>query len=202
MNERTEPPSEQTVGAPRDEDISDLPGFLGVVDTLVSRLEAVVLAGGVLLMAINTIANVVGRFVFQSSIFFTGELNRILIILITFAGISYAARHGRHIRMSAIYDALPVPPRKALMVVITLVSSLAMFALCYFSVSYILDVAKSGRVLPALQTPVYWIYLWVPVGFFMTGLQYALTAIKNLIEKDIYLSTRVLEGYDDDELEV
>jgi TRAP-type C4-dicarboxylate transport system permease small subunit len=153
-------------------------------------------------MATNTIANVIGRFVFQSSLFFTEELNRILIILITFAGISYAARHGRHIRMSAIYDALPVPTRKALMVLITLVSSLAMFALCYFSVSYILGVAKSGRLLPALQAPVYWIYLWVPVGFFMTGLQYALTAIKNLIQKDIYLSTRVLEGYDDDEIEV
>jgi C4-dicarboxylate transporter, DctQ subunit len=44
---------------------------------------------------------------------FSEELNSILIILITFAGISYAARHGRHIRMSAIYDALPPKGRKA-----------------------------------------------------------------------------------------
>ena len=35
-----------------------------------------------------------------------------------------------------------------------------------------------------------------------TGLQYALTAIKNIVSKDIYLSTRVLEGYDEDELEI
>ena len=181
---------------------SSLPGFLGVIDSTISRVESVLLAAGVLLMAFNTVANVVGRFVFQYSLFFSEELNRILIILITFAGISYAARQGRHIRMSAIYDALPPPARKGFMVLIAAVTALTMFALCYFSVGYITKVATSGRVLPSLQLPVYWIFLWVPVGFFMTGLQYALTAIKNLTGKDIYLSTRVLEGYDEDELEI
>ncbi len=181
---------------------SSLPGVLGVIDSYVSRVESVLLAVGVLLMAFNTIANVVGRFVFQYSLFFSEELNRILIILITFAGISYAARQGRHIRMSAIYDAMPPSARKAMMIVIALMTAIAMFGLCYFSIGYILKVANSGRVLPALQTPVYWIFLWVPVGFFMTGLQYALTAVKNFVDKDIYLSTHVLEGYDEDETEI
>jgi C4-dicarboxylate transporter DctQ subunit len=36
----------------------------------------------------------------------------------------------------------------------------------------------------------------------MTGMQYLLTAIKNMTEKDIYLSTNVLEGYDNDEIEI
>lgn len=179
-----------------------LPGVLGTVDAVVSRVESVMLAAGVLLMALNTVANVVGRYVLQHSLFFSEELNRILIILITFAGISYAARQGRHIRMSAIYDALPAPLRRNLMIAIAAITALAMFALCYFSIGYIAKVAGSGRVLPALQLPVYWIFLWVPVGFFMTGLQYALTAVKNMTSKDIFLSTRVLEGYDDDELEV
>lgn len=181
---------------------STLPGILGVIDTLISRVEAIALAGGVLLMAFNTIANVVGRFAFSYSIYFTEELNRILIILITFAGIGYAARHGRHIRMSAIFDALPVPGRKTMMIIIAVVTSLVMFALSYFAVGYIGKVASSGRVLPALQIPVYWIYLWVPVGFFITGVQYALTAVKNATSRDIYLSTHVLEGYEEDEMEV
>lgn len=181
---------------------SSLPGVLGVIDSSISRVESVLLAAGVLMMAANTIANVVGRYVFQYSLFFSEELNRILIILITFAGISYAARQGRHIRMSAIYDALPPAARKAFMVLIASLTALSMFALCYFSIGYINKVAVSGRVLPALQVPVYWIFLWVPVGFFMTGLQYALTAIKNIVSKDIYLSTRVLEGYDNDEQEI
>ncbi|SEG78563.1 TRAP transporter small permease [Marinobacterium lutimaris] len=181
---------------------SDLPGILGIIDSCISRLEAWGLALSVILMAVNTIANVIGRFAFGESLFFSEEVNRILIILITFAGIGYAARHGRHIRMSAIYDALPPSVRKVFMVVIAIISSLCLFALCYFSVLYIDKVASSGRVLPSLQIPVYWIYLWVPVGFFVTGVQYALTAVKNLMQKDIYLSTKVLEGYDDTEVEL
>ena len=189
------------------DDISDLhssglPGVLGLIDSVFSRFESFVLAVGVLLMALNTVANVVGRFVFQNSLFFTEELNRILIIMITFAGVGYAARHGRHIRMSAIYDALPAKARKVLMIIIALVTALAMFALCYFAIGYIGKVASSGRILPALQIPVWWIFLWVPVGFFVTGLQYSLTAVRNFTEKDIYLSTTVLEGYDDNEQEV
>lgn len=184
------------------EHASSLPGFLGVIDSTISRVESFLLAVGVLLMAANTISNVVGRYVFQSSIFFSEELNRILIILITFAGISYAARQGRHIRMSAIYDAMPPSVRKPMMIVIALVTAAFMFGLCYYAVGYIVTQAGRGRVLPALQVPVWWTLVWVPVGFFMTGMQYLLTAIKNLTQEDIYLSTNVLEGYDNDEREV
>ncbi|MDV6228737.1 TRAP transporter small permease [Nitratireductor aquimarinus] len=170
-------------------------------DNAISRIESVMLALGVILMALNTIANVVSRGI-GHTIFFSEELNSILIILITFAGIGYAARHGRHIRMSALYDALPPKTRKVLMIVITVITALTMFALCYFAIGYIGKVAKSGRILPAMQIPVYWIYLWVPVGFFITGVQYALTALKNVVQKDIYLSTHVLEGYEEDEIEI
>src|SRR6056297_929795 len=184
------------------EHASSLPGFLGVIDSTISRVESFLLAVGVLLMAANTISNVVGRYVFQSSIFFSEELNRILIILITFAGISYAARQGRHIRMSAIYDALPPKGRKILMIIIALVTAVFMFGLCYYSFAYMMVQADRGRVLPSLQIPVWITLVWVPVGFFMTGLQYLLTAIKNIISKDTYLSTSVLEGYDNNEMEV
>src|SRR5690554_3487500 len=97
---------------------SGLPGPLGIVDEWIAKGEAVVLAIGILLMAINTCANVIARFIFGEGFFFSGEVNRILIIFITFAGIGYAARHGRHIRMSALFDALPPKFKKALMIVI------------------------------------------------------------------------------------
>jgi len=181
---------------------SSLPGPLGWIDSLISRFESFALSAGVLLMAFGTCANVVGRFGFGYSFFFLEELNRAIIILITFAGIGYAARHGRHIRMSAIYDSLPFMGRKVMMVVMSIITAVAMFMLCYFSIVYILDVKGSGRVLPSMQIPVWWIYVWAPLGFAVTGIQYVLTAVKNIVEKDVYLSTNVLEGYEDTELEV
>lgn len=196
--DETPAPRTKTLG----DDVSALPGSLGVVDLVIAKIEAVFLALGVLLMAFNTVLNVVSRYVFSQSIYFTEELNSILIILITFAGISYAARHGRHIRMSAIYDQLPPIGRKWLMVLIALTTAAFMFGLCWYAFGYLLTQMGRGRILPALQIPVWWTLVWIPLGFFMTGVQYVLTAVKNVIEPDVYLSTSVLEGYADDEKEV
>jgi TRAP-type C4-dicarboxylate transport system permease small subunit len=181
---------------------STLPGPLGVVDTWISNAEAVILAMGVILMATNTVANVISRFVLGESLHFAEEVNRILIVMITFAGIGYAARHGRHIRMSAFYDALPTGGRRVLMIIICLFTSLVMFVLCYYAIGYITTVYSRGRVLPSLNIPVWIMYVWVPVGFTVTGIQYLLTAFKNITSRDVYLSTHVVDGYKDTETEV
>ncbi|MBQ0747808.1 MAG: TRAP transporter small permease [Marinobacter sp.] len=181
---------------------SGLPGFLGVIDGWIANAEAVILAAGIIFMAINTCVNVVARFVFGEGFFFSGEINRILIILVTFAGIGYAARYGRHIRMSAIYDALPPKGRKILMIIIALFTSAVMFFLCYHSYGYIETLYSRGRILPALGFEIWWIYIWAPVGFAVTGIQYLLTAIKNFTSEDVYLSTGVIDGYADSESEV
>ncbi|MBD8512105.1 TRAP transporter small permease [Photobacterium sp. WH77] len=176
---------------------SELPGVLGKVDTLISKIESFMLATGVLLMALNTCVNVVARFGFGQGLFFSGEINRILIILITFAGIGYAARHGRHIRMSAFYDMLPFKGRKIVMILISVITAAIMFLLAYFSYQYVLSVFERGRILPALGFEIWWIYIWVPLGFAVTGVQYLLTAYKNATSPEIYLSTGVLDEYTD-----
>lgn len=181
---------------------SELPGILGKFDNFISQIEAFMLATGVLLMALNTCVNVIARFGFGQGLFFSGEINRILIILITFAGIGYAARHGRHIRMSAIYDMLPYKGRKVAMILIAFITSCLMFLLSYFSFEYVASVYEKGRILPALGFEIWWIYIWVPLGFAITGIQYLLTAYKNITSPDVYLSTGVLDGYADTEKEV
>lgn len=167
------------------------------IDKLVCKFEGVMLAVGVILMTANTIAAVIGRFVFNHALTFTDDLNMIFIVIVTYAGLGYAARNGRHIRMSAIYDALPEKIRKVLMVLMTSVTSVFMFFLSWYSIVYIVEVYESGRILPALGLPVFYIYLWVPVGFTLTGLQYAFTAVKNLSHADVHLSTHVKDGYAD-----
>ncbi|HKL00449.1 MAG TPA: TRAP transporter small permease [Desulfotignum sp.] len=175
---------------------------LDVIDGLLSRFEGVMLALGVIAMTVNTIAAVISRYVFNSAITFTDELNMIFIVVVTFAGLSYAARNGRHIRMSAIYDVMPVKIRKALMIVMTSITSAFMFFLSFYAYTYIVEVYQSGRILPALGLPVFYIYLWVPIGFVVTGLQYAFTVVKNLTQSDIYLSTSVKDGYADTDNDV
>ena len=168
------------------------------IDLGISRIEAVILAYGVILMFINTVANVIGRLLGQS-IYFSEELNQFLIVLVTFVGLGYAARRGRHIRMSALYDQLGDRGKKILMIVIATVTAAIMFTLAWYSYEYIERLARRGRVTPALQVPVYLTYLWLPIGFTITGIQYVFTVIKNLIEPGVYVSFEERDAYDETE---
>jgi len=165
---------------------------------LVNKTEGFILISSVLTMALNNVSNVIGRVVFDKSLFFTEELNSVLIILITFAGTSYAARHASHIRMTAIFDSLPPTYQKVLATLIAFGTSIIVFSLSYLSVEYITWIAPKGKILPAMQIPVYLTYLWIPVSLFLTGLEYFTTGIKNLLNKEMYLASQITgQGYDD-----
>ena len=168
---------------------------LVVIDHAIARFEGWVLAYGVLLMALNTVANVVARRLGQS-LYFTEELNQFLMVLITFVGIGYAARRARHIRMSAVYDQLGHAAKKALTIGIALITAVFMLGLAYYSFVYVSDVAARGRVTPALQIPLYITYVWLPIGFVITGIQYLLAIYRNLTHREIYLSYEEKEGYE------
>jgi TRAP-type C4-dicarboxylate transport system permease small subunit len=162
-------------------------------DSVMAKFEALVMTLGVVLMAVNTISNVISRFFFNHSIIFAEELNSIFILLVTFAGVGYAARQGRHIRMSAFYDVMPLGQRKWLMRMITLITGLCMLFLAWFASVYVLNIAGKGRIMPALGIPIYITYLWVPVGFFITACQYLSTCYKNFTQGDIYLAIDLKE---------
>lgn len=164
---------------------------LDAIDRCIAGFEAFLLTASILLIATNTIANVISRFFFDHSIIFAEELNSILILVTTFAGLGYAARLGRHIRMSAIYDAMAPPVRKCIMTLITAVTALLLFALSYYAVAYIASIYPQGRIMPALGIPVYLVYLWVPAGFFFSGIQYAMAAYKNMTGTDIFVSSKL-----------
>ena len=176
-------------------------GILGKVDPGIGRIEIWILSWGVILMAVNSIANVFGRYVFNQSIYFSEELNEFLIVIVTFMGLGYATRKGIHIRMSAIYDVLPARMRKALMVVIATVTAVMMAVLAWYALEYVLKVANRGRITPALQLPLYLTYVWVVIGLALASFQYLLTAIRNLnfAEAEVYVSYLETDSYEDPE---
>lgn len=176
-------------------------GFLGKIDAVIGRIEVWSLGWGIILMAVNTIANVFGRYVFNQSIYFSEELNEFLIVIVTFMGLGYATRKGIHIRMSAIYDALPIKLRKGLMVVIAATTAVVMAVLAWYALEYVQKVASRGRITPALQLPLYLTYVWVVIGLTLASFQYLLTAIRNLnfAEEEVYVSYLEVDSYEDPE---
>lgn len=176
-------------------------GFLGRIDAAIGRVEVWILSWGIILMAANTIANVFGRYVFNQSIYFAEELNEFLIVIVTFMGLGYATRKGIHIRMSAIYDALPRRLRKTLMIVIASCTAVMLGLLAWYALEYVQKVASRGRITPALQMPLYLSYIWVVIGLALASFQYLLTALRNmnLAEEEIYVSYLEIDSYEDPE---
>lgn len=172
---------------------------LEAVDHGLSHFERIVLSYGVLVMATNSVANVIGRFVFNQSLYFSQELNQFLMVLITFIGLGYATRQGRHIRMSAIYDQLPDLGKKILMIVIAATTAVVMFVLAWYSFKYVQRNFLLGRTTPSLQIPVWITYVWVPIGFTVAGVQYLATVLQNLQRPEVYISYSKVDVYDEGE---
>lgn len=175
---------------------------LTALDRMVGRLEAWTLGWSILVLAIFTVANVIGRFVFDESIYFIEELSEFLMVLITFFGLGYVTRKGRHIRMTALYDQLPPRARKVLMIVIAAVTAAVMLTLAWYCFEYVQRTAARGKVTPALQVPLYLTYLPVLFGFVLSGIQYLLTVLRNLDFDDprVFASFSAVDEYEDPEL--
>lgn len=167
------------------------------IDRVIESLEVLLIAGSVLVMAGLMITHVLGRTFLELGVPGTTEVVELLIILMTFVGVSYAARRGRHISMSAFYDQLTGKARKALLVLIALVTGALLFYLAWEAASYVDSILDRGRRTSALQIPLWLVYLAMPVGFLLAGIQYWLTALRNLTSSDIYRSFTEVERYED-----
>jgi TRAP-type C4-dicarboxylate transport system permease small subunit len=171
--------------------------ILDVIDRGIAAIERSALIAGVLGMTGISIANVIMRNVFDASLVFTDEINQAFIVIVTFLGIGYAARLGRHIRMTALYDAFSRPARKMLMIAIALTTALLLLTLAWYALQYVQHVQRMNAVTPALQIPLYLIYAVVPAGLALGAVQYLLAAARNLFEHEVYVSFRHTDGYEE-----
>ncbi len=167
--------------------------MLQKISFFTEQLEKLIIGSGVMLMMINSVSNAIGRYVFDKSIYFSEELNQFLIVWITFVGFAYAIRKGRNIRMTAVYDSMSHRTKKILTIIIAISTSILLFYLSYNAVFYIQELKEIRRLSSALQFPVYIVYAIIPVGLFMSGVQYLISFMMNITHKEIYISYDVIE---------
>lgn len=165
------------------------------IGTAVDYFEVSVLSIGVFLLAALLIANVIARNFFRS-IYYAEEVSMILVIFITFVGVSYAVRKARHIRMGAIFDAMNPKVQKVMLIFIALYSAAVMFLMAYYSYEYVVTARMTMQVTPSLRIPYWMTVVIVVVGFTSAGIQYIRTIIKNILEKDVWLSPEQQSEYE------
>ena len=157
-----------------------------------SKIEEFVLSYSVIIMAILLIVNVIMRTLFNKSLTFSEEVGQALLVIISFFGIAYCGKKGRHITMSIVFDMVDNKKKKLFMYVISLLSAIAMLFITYLGFKYVLSTRSLGRVTPALQIPIYFIYAFVPLGLLLGAIEYFTTFILNVKNKDLlYLTSEI-----------
>jgi C4-dicarboxylate transporter, DctQ subunit len=173
-----------------------LSNLLTKMNMVIEKIEEVILCIGVGVLAVILIVNVIAR-KSGTSIYFIDELAMFLVIWITFIGLSYASRKGRHIRMGAIFDLSSLKVQKFMIYVISAISAVTMFYLTYLSFNYVYTTFCWQQMLPALGIP-YWIgVVIVPLGFFLAGIHYIMTIFKNIrIREEVWISPEQKSEYE------
>ena len=81
--------------------------IINKINTVIVKIEEVIIAFSVLAMSVTLIANVLGRLFFKQGIYAMEEIGQYCIFSITFIGLSYAVTTGKHINMLGLFDMLP-----------------------------------------------------------------------------------------------
>jgi TRAP-type C4-dicarboxylate transport system permease small subunit len=178
-------------------------GFFRVLNRAIGKvingIEVSILVFCVAALGILLIVNVFARTFFQS-IYFAEEVSMFLVMLCTFAGVSYGVRKARHIRMGAFLDFMPAKMEKVFLIIISFVSAVVMGIMTWFSYQYLLNAMQMAHMTPALRVPKWTFYVIIPVGFGMACIQYIRTIIKNLIESEPWQSPDQQSEYEDEQI--
>jgi len=168
-----------------------------ILGKAVDAVEVTILASGTAALAVLLIANVVARSFFQS-IYYAEEVAKFLIILVTMVGVSYAARKARHIRMAAFLDLMPAKLEKAFIFFISAINAVVLFAMAKYSYDYMAQMRILGQKTSALQVPFWTFMVIVPIGFASAGIHYLRTIMKNIREKEVWLSPEQQSEYEEE----
>jgi TRAP-type C4-dicarboxylate transport system permease small subunit len=169
------------------------------VGLLVNSFEVSILVFCVASLGILLITNVFARTFFQS-IYFAEEVSKFLVMLTTFAGVSYAVRKARHIRMGAFLDMMPEKMEKVFIIIISIVSAVVMGIMTWFSYKYLINAMDMEHMTPALRVPKWTFYVIIPIGFGLACIQYIRTVMKNFTEKEAWQSPDQQSEYEDEEI--
>ncbi|AXF58001.1 TRAP transporter small permease [Salicibibacter kimchii] len=108
--------------------------------------------------------NVVMRYVFNTSIPWSGEAARYLIIWFIFIGSSFAVRERAHAKVDVLVSYVSARVKKVLSILASFFAIIFCVFLIVSGIQTIQNVAAFSSITPALEIPMYIPYLAIPFG--------------------------------------
>ncbi|WP_024588267.1 TRAP transporter small permease [Aliihoeflea sp. 2WW] len=116
--------------------------------------------------------NVVVRYLTSYSLASSEELLTNGFLLLTIFGAAIAARSGDHLAVTLLYDLVPAPARKAILLLATALSALLLALSAWFCWQLVTNQMSSGIRSYALQIPAWYYSVGLPFGFALILIRY------------------------------
>ena len=118
----------------------------------------------IVLMTLLVIAQVVLRYVFNDPLTWSEEMSRIVFIYLAYLGIGAAYGRRRHMFISALVDVLPAGLKRTVRFLVVGIASAFLLAVIIITSRSILEVYRVQITTPALDFPMAFVYLVIPLG--------------------------------------
>lgn len=154
------------------------------------HLEEIFLLPAFTLSTALIFLQVIMRYVFKNSLSWSEELVRYLYVWETWIGCSYATHKCSQLRITMIKDKLSPKAQNILEIFVTIVWIAFAAFVFYQSYRAIGTIVKFGQKSAALQIPMQYPYLAIPVGMTLMVIRLVENSIKTFVHKD----TKAEEG--------
>lgn len=134
-------------------------------------IEGLFCVGLLFLMTIFMFAEVVGRYLFQHSIYWAEELIRYLFIWFTFVGAAYCVKMRSHVTIDMFITLFPKKTQRTLMTLGHVIWICLTLFIVYWSARYTFGLIKTMELTTALKLPLFIVYMAIPVGFSCMGVR-------------------------------
>jgi C4-dicarboxylate transporter DctQ subunit len=134
----------------------------------IERIEENVIGVSLLVVTFVLVINVFLRYIFNASSTWAEEFIRYVMIWITFIGSSVCFRRGIHVGIDFILSFTSKRASRFIHMFVTLMSILFMSFMLKYGLDLFLFSKNSGQITPAMQIPLYWVYLAIPLSSFLS----------------------------------
>ncbi len=129
---------------------------------LLNHLEEIIICALFAIMVIIIFVQVIMRFVFNNSLYWSEELGKFIFIWISWMGLSLAERKGEHIIITMLTDKLPPVPAKIFNIISKIIVIGICAITCYYGTSLVMS--QAGTHYAGIKISVAWGYFAVVIG--------------------------------------
>ncbi len=148
------------------------------VKKILNNLEGYFCVGSLAVMSVVIFWQVVCRYVLKSSLPWSEELSRYLLVWTSFIGGAYGVRLGAHIGVEAFTLLLPKKAQKALAILVMIACTILCCFICKFGFQIVQTQLAKNQLSPAMRIPMGYMYAAIPVGMIFFIIRY----VQDIIE--------------------